>query len=628
MNHSTNKRNNANTENIHVSDVGFSSYVLSHKTKDSLRIGRRELLTYEHVLSGDNVRISTQHDLQFMPTLASMLPAMDVRIEHTFIPYRSINAEYMDTLSYVEGVPWNETPYPHFKLADLFDLEFFRAAVDLPLADYASYAKGEIRQLLQQAMNDIWGNVANSSYLIDYRSDMSKHLENIISGWSDVDLASRKALLAEAIYKCWFKDLCGTGSYLDKLNCPIIKPFSLDILDQSRPLGEVLVEIINSYDQPIFEMNIRALFADWFETTRDSNLEPARTLPRYARWTNSNISRERLIECLLPRYAVLGRDIFTTANIDSPYRHVVAPIAPDTFSLQTAAGQFDNKLQDAIQVLSTIQEGQKFDLPSATTGSLANYLQHVTRNNLLGIDLNVLRRAKQAKDWLTRGHVYGDEYQDYILAQYGVKVSDARINKPIYLGGYSKEVDINTTTNATSTAQMPAGAKNCTMTSGGGDEQAFNFRAEENGIVLTWAYIAPAVTYEPYDIRNTMQRGIDFPTPAFAQDSEEQSVVGELSRDINTASTWVTPFGRHPYAHAWRSRVDENHGDFLEDLRPYTFLRRFAGDSLPRLNAAFIHVHVNLDFMVDTDPLNRICFGTFSHNTYVQRALPIVTDFC
>lgn len=627
MNHSTNKRNNANTENIHVSDVNFSSYVLGHKTKDSLRIGRRELLTYEHVLSGDNIRLSTQHDIQFMPTLASMLPAMDVRIEHTFIPWRSVNTEYKDTLSYVEGVPWNETPYPHIQLKDLYYTGDFAEIFDDTLSGYADLTLQGALAIIRDGMSLVYGRLCAGTYLQDYYIDQQKHLSNILAGWTEMSHDARKAVFAEAVYKCIFKDIMGTGSYLDKFNCPIIKPFVVADMDSDLTVGSFINSLVESYDQPIFEMQLRALFADWFETTRDSNLEPARSLPRYGRWTNQSVGMDRLIECLLPRYALLGRDIWTTANIDSPYRHVVAPIAPDAFSLETAAGEFDNKLQDAIQVLSTIQNGQKFDLPSSTTGTLANYLQHVTKNNLLGIDLNVLRKAKQAKDWLCRGHVYGDEYQDYILAQYGVKVSDARINKPIYLGGYSKEVDINTTTNPTSTAQMPAGAKNCTMVSGGGDEQAFNFRAEENGIVLTWAYIAPAVTYEPYDIRNTMQKGLDFPTPAFSQDSEEQSVVGELSRDIRGEGNWTIPFGRHPYAHAWRSRVDENHGDFLEDLRPYTFLRKF-DEGIPRLNSSFIHIHVNLDFMVDTDPLNRIAFGTFTHNTYVQRCLPIVTDFC
>ena len=109
MAHSQTKRSNANTQNIEVTDIAKSGFDLSHKTKDSIRVGRRELLTYEMVMSGDKFRLNTSHNLQCMPTIGSLTPSMDIRFEQVYIPLRSVNSDYLPCiLSSVSRVAYNK----------------------------------------------------------------------------------------------------------------------------------------------------------------------------------------------------------------------------------------------------------------------------------------------------------------------------------------------------------------------------------------------------------------------------------------------------------------------------------------------------------------------------------------
>lgn len=637
MAHQQNKRNNANTSNISVSDLGTSGFDLSYKTKDALRIGRRELIGYHKVLAGDTLRISTQHMLQFMPTTANMLPAMDVRLEHTFIPFRNINSDYEDSLSYDKGQPWTSTLYPTLTLADL------ASVLDkLTLADNWGQLKGKSETVLVNAFIYQLRNVYpwDNYYLRDYIEVLVSNIRTIFSGWASMTEDAKFTAYITYLYDTCIRDFCGYGSYLDKLDAPIVsrQQFVTSAKQEKSDafVGRNLVSsMLRLNDLPISEMVLRTLYADWFENVRDSNLEPARSLPRYHKWTNAvNPVLDICFFMLAPRYATLGKDIFTTAQIDSPYRHIVAPIIDSTAEVELT-DNFDISADEgssyATQVLSRNPiQGTTSVFPIPNPFGVAQNSLDTQTASAFALDLEALKKAKQAKAWLMRGHVYGDEYQDYLLAQYGVRLSDARINKPLYLGGNSQEVNIDTQTANVGTENTARGSKNCTMTCDSASK-SFDFFSEENGIVLVWAYIMPAVSYNPYETLHMVKRGVDFPQPVFANDSEELSIVAELDR-TRGLSTGLSPFGRHPYAHAWRSRVDENHGIFLDEMKPVTFMRDFQIDDalgqLPKLNYSFIHPHVNLGFMVDTNPLHTLAFGTFVHNCYVTRKLPIVTDAC
>lgn len=118
----------------------------------------------------------------------------------------------------------------------------------------------------------------------------------------------------------------------------------------------------------------------------------------------------------------------------------------------------------------------------------------------------------------------------------------------------------------------------------------------------------------------------DFPLPEFAANNDE------FGRNLEIAVSGLAPspfdiaqFGHYPYAHAWRSRVDEVHGSFLDDRQDYTFRRFFGMDEQgksPTLNYRFISCIPNLGMFVDKVRLSGQGYYTADHHFYVERVLP------
>ena len=219
MSHSTNKRNNANDSNIEVRDFGTSAFDLSYKSKVSGRIGRRQLVGYEFVMPHDRVRVNGHFDFQFMPTSSNMLPAMDMRIEHVFLPWRVVNRDYEDQSSFVDGQAWESLPFAHVHLSDFVNQ--FSSYIPLrPLSYFASLSYDNLVNVINGIYNSLSAILGNY-YLSDYASDLRVHLMRLISGWNSLTTPAKNEILAILFYDC-FADFIGEGSYLDSLNAPII----------------------------------------------------------------------------------------------------------------------------------------------------------------------------------------------------------------------------------------------------------------------------------------------------------------------------------------------------------------------------------------------------------------------
>ncbi|CAJ0592239.1 unnamed protein product, partial [Cylicocyclus nassatus] len=231
MAHYNNKRNNANTSNINVRDLPSSGFDLSYKSKDSGAIGFRKLVGYEYCMSGDKMRINTAADLQFQPTNAPMLPAMDMRIEHTFIPFRNVNMDYEDTLSFDKGVAWETSDYPHCQLVDLVDVFQLVSKQDVPLVNnmYDLYAADiadnpNVDSFVTWYIEPLLTNLERESaryYVDDFWFDFVSHAKRLESGWQNMTSDAKVEVIARITYDM-YRYFFGEGSALDVLNAPIL----------------------------------------------------------------------------------------------------------------------------------------------------------------------------------------------------------------------------------------------------------------------------------------------------------------------------------------------------------------------------------------------------------------------
>ena len=62
--------------------------------------------------------------------------------------------------------------------------------------------------------------------------------------------------------------------------------------------------------------------------------------------------------------------------------------------------------------------------------------------DVYGLDLDTLKQSQMLAKYLKRNYLFGDEYQDRLLAHYNSRISDARINRPEILSQSLDEYDI------------------------------------------------------------------------------------------------------------------------------------------------------------------------------------------
>lgn len=117
-------------------------------------------------------------------------------------------------------------------------------------------------------------------------------------------------------------------------------------------------------------------------------------------------------------------------------------------------------------------------------------------NNVSASSINELRQAFSIQKWLEKNARGGSRYVEQLLAHFGVRSSDARLQRPEYLGGGKTPVVISEVLqNSASTENSPQGQ----MVGHGisvGNTNEFRARFEEHGFVIGIMSIIPRTSYQ------------------------------------------------------------------------------------------------------------------------------------
>lgn len=395
-------------------------------------------------------------------------------------------------------------------------------------------------------------------------------------------------------------------------------------------------------DTPLSEYPLRVNYAIWYEYFRNVDLEPVSQSLPYWRDFGSQPVVPLNLALLVYRPRPWYEDMFISAQIDDLSRHVWAPIFQDSSSAVSYNTQSINN-EDANNTTDDYLNGSS--KPTSYQITWRDQISNISRslnvpvpaniNDILsatdksfadvyGLDLNSLRQAQQLERYLKRNYLFGDEYNDRMLAHYNSRVSDLRINRPELISQ-----SFNSSDNKQEIANQDNGVANAgdrtataTISSSGDNYSSF---CEEFGILVHIITFMPTSCYDGVHPQLFLNKVEHFPLPEFAVNNEE------FGRKIEIASSGlVLPedaknmFGRYPAYHAWRSRVDEVGGMFLDELQDCTF-RRFWGfgdDSIPKLNYEFIHCRPSLQMFRNTNVYDSQIYGDIVHECFVERVLP------
>lgn len=543
------------------------------------------------------------------------------------------------------------------------------------LADYISSKSTTLLKFLYSVGEGIVGTPVNQLIGHDSRlTTMADHLylrdalldvaNNITYKLGSTDKPISDKMLCRDFFNLYLSTLLtpwvGRYSYYGELKYKFLRPFDFYRISHGlgTGLGKYFTDFLNLFtDIPQNEYLIRGIYAVWYERFRNVDLEPvSATLPDWQEFSSTSIfdmSAGGNLCYLLYRPRPWETDMFISAQVDDMSRHVYAPIYNNHDAAVVGHSNALNNLDtnNFDDPLSFDVSGSQGSLPSSYNLSWRDQLTNEHKSiecpvpsnindvlsaldksfvDVYGLDLNALRQSQMLEKYLKRNYLFGDEYKDRMLAHYNSRVSDMRINKPEILSQSMDGYDMSQEVSNVSTDETKVGQRTATATLDVNGTE-YSTYCEEFGIIFSIVCYMPRAMYDGDCPQNMMSKQIHLPLPEFAANNEEFGRKSEISGSGLSTGAFGDDqntnfiFGRYPAYHAWRARVDEVGGEFLDEMQDCTFRRffgMFSDDTTPKLNYFFLHCRPNLGMFANTNFYDMQLYADLVHECFVERVLP------
>lgn len=259
-------------------------------------------------------------------------------------------------------------------------------------------------------------------------------------------------------------------------------------------------------------------------------------------------------------------------------------------------------------------------------------MHRVNLANATAYTINDLRRSFALQRWLEKNARGGSRYTEYLWNHWQRKSSDARLQRPEFLGGGSTPIQFSEVlqtsqsafTGDPSPSLQPATPQGNMAGHGlsAGSSGSIKFNAEEHGWIIGILSIMPKTGYmQGIPRKFKMVDKFDYPTPIFANIGEQAILNQEVYADwTNAPEQNEQTFGyvpRYVEAKYINNRVA---GQFRGNLKYWHMARDFA--NRPNLNAAFIASDPTRRIFAVTDPNEDTLYINVYFNISTKRTLP------
>lgn len=392
-------------------------------------------------------------------------------------------------------------------------------------------------------------------------------------------------------HKVW-----GDGSLWDYLGLPSINQIGEAVFQVRSPNG---VKAPAGYS--VSALPFRAYQLIYNEYYRDQNLTNEVPIPL----DSGNINATASYHLLQLRRRAWEKDYFTSAL---PWvqrgPEVTVPIngggeipveMKDDFAAQKITSYPDRKPISGSEVLysspSVLSYGQ---IGSIKGQALIEPDNFVVNTDQMGVNINDLRTSSALQRWFERNARSGSRYIEQILSHFGVRSSDARLQRPQFLGGGRTPVSVSEVLQTSSTDSTSPQANMAGHGISAGVNHGFTRSFEEHGYIMGIMSIRPRTGYQqgvPKDFRKF--DNMDFYFPEFAHLGEQEIRNEELYLNQSDTDNKGT-FGYTPRYAEYKYAQNEAHGDFRGNMAFWHLNRIFTAK--PNLNTTF----------VECNPSNRV----------------------
>ena len=246
-------------------------------------------------------------------------------------------------------------------------------------------------------------------------------------------------------------------------------------------------------------------------------------------------------------------------------------------------------------------------------GSLSADLASAT-----AVTINDLRRAIALQKFYEISARAGSRYKEMIMGHFHVTPSDARLDRPEYLGGGVSTINITEVPQTSATGDTSPQGNLAGKGFGIGRSNRSSFFAEEHGWLIGILSIIPdAIYFQGVNKMWSRLNQEDYYWPSFAHLGEQPIQKSELICDP-TENSWSKLFGYAPRYAEYKYSPNTIHGEFRTTLANWTFARKLSAGNL---NSDFLSVpDINNPFAVQDDSDKYLIW--ISHRIDALRPMP------
>jgi len=415
------------------------------------------------------------------------------------------------------------------------------------------------------------------------------------------------------IWSGWEKFITGDQA----TTIPVLNTTGQSSIFNTGNLGDYLglpTHLSTTNNFPFSQLPFRAFWKIWNEYYRDQNLQTEKNVEALASADFVNIP-----------YRAWEKDYFTSclpwaqkgASVNIPLSDIDYK-DPAQLTDAAASGDYDAKITDSDGSGSNNVIGSSIGL----TGTHDLTIKNIDSVN---VDINEFRTAHRVQRWLEKNARSGSRYVEHLMAHFGVRSSDHRLDRPEYLGGGKQPITISEIANTSSTATEAQGDLAGHGISVGSSNKASKY-FEEHGFVIGVLSVLPNTAYSQ-GLPKKFSRSInhDFYFPEFARLGEQEVLNKELYVDESTDDDEV--FGYQSRYAEYKYKPSSIHGEFKDSLEFYHMSRKFSGT--PPLHEDFVTTEL------EAFPLQQRIFATgkdapfwvqIYHNIIAKRPMPYHSD--